>query len=114
MDLEGFLDVEERFWKGDASYYRGRLTEDALMVFGGPVGTLTRERTVETIAAAPRWIEVRMSEPRLIRLSEDAVLLTYRAAARREGDDEPYHAHASSVYVRRNGDWRLAFHQQTA
>ena len=39
-------------------------------------------------------------------------ILTYRARAVR-GDTERYQALVSSVYVRRDGAWKLAFHQQT-
>ena len=51
--------------------------------------------------------------PRSLALSADVAALQYRASARREGDDSPYHALVTSVYVRRDGAWRLALHQQT-
>jgi hypothetical protein len=114
MNLQGHLmNLEEEFWKGDADFYRRNLVDDALMVFAEPVGVLTKDRTVETIAGAPRWVEVHLREPAVVRLAEDAAMVTYKAEARREGDDAPYSALAGSAYVRRGDSWKLAFHQQT-
>jgi hypothetical protein len=39
-------------------------------------------------------------------------VLVYSVVAQREGL-EPYSAVVSSTYVRRDGEWKLAFHQQT-
>ena len=114
MDLEKqLLDLEEQFWKGSGDFYQRHLTDDSLMVFADPVGVLTRDRTIETISAGPRWVEVGFEEVRVVRLTEDAALLTYKASARREGEESQYSARASSAYVRRGGSWKLAFHQQT-
>ena len=74
---------------------------------------LDRTATLEGIAAGPRWSEVRMSDVRSRPLGEDAVGLVYAASARREGDDRPYEALATSVYVLRDGRWRLTLHQQS-
>ena len=48
----------------------------------------------------------------LLRLGPDVASITYRATAVRAGQD-PYHALFTSVYVRREGAWKLALHQQT-
>ena len=45
-------------------------------------------------------------------LSDDAAILSYEVSAERP-DGEPYHAIVSSGYVRRDGEWKLAFHQHT-
>ena len=45
-------------------------------------------------------------------IADDAALLSYRFRGRR-GDDFTYTALMGSVYVRRDGAWRMAFHQQT-
>jgi hypothetical protein len=83
------------------------------MVFAEPVGVLEREDTISSIAAGPRWAEVQLREARLLRLAEDAVLLSYRATARRPDAAAAYDALASSAYVRRSGEWQLDFHQQS-
>lgn len=44
---------------------------------------------------------------------DDAVLLHYRVTARWKHEAEPIVALASSVYVQRANEWKLAFHHQT-
>jgi hypothetical protein len=109
---EQLLDLEEQFWKGGPDFYHENLTDESLMVFPEPVGVLRKERTIETVAAGPRWVEVTFDETRVARLTEDAVMLIYRVTGRRAGG-KTYGALASSVYVRQDDVWRLAFHQQT-
>jgi uncharacterized protein DUF4440 len=103
--------IEKEFWLGGADVYRQRLADEALMVFPGMV--LTKPQTVDAIAAGPRWTSVEFSDQRLMRLAQDGVALIYRASGSRDGDAAPYSALVSSVYVRRNGEWRLALHQQS-
>ena len=103
--------LEKDFWLGGADVYRQHLADEALMIFPGLV--LTKPQTVESIAAATRWKSVEFSEQRLVRLTQDAVALVYRASGSREGDRGPYSALVSSLYVRREEEWRLALHQQS-
>jgi hypothetical protein len=113
MNIAGdLIALEEQFWKGDADFYRQRLTAEALTVFPDPVGVLGKEETVASIVQAPRWRDVEFTEVRAVMLATDAALLVYRATARRAGQ-VTYVTRASSVYVRQNGAWTLAFHQQT-
>jgi hypothetical protein len=74
---------------------------------------LTKAQTVESIATASRWTVVNFSEERLVRLTPDAIALIYRASGSRRGDESVYSALASSVYVRRGSEWKLALHQQS-
>jgi hypothetical protein len=113
LDLEKqLLQFEEQFWKGGADFFRDNLTDDSLMVFADPVGILTKDQTLEAIAASPRWVEVRLREHRIVRLTDDAVIVTYKVNARRESESSEYSALVSSAHVRRRGSWKLAFHQQ--
>ena len=113
-DLEKqLLRLEEQFWKGNVDFYRHNLTEDALMVFQEPVGILARDTIVESLAGSQRWAEVRFRDVHLLRLTDKAAVVTYEASARRGGEPSRYSAFASSVYVKRDGSWVLAFHQQT-
>jgi hypothetical protein len=114
MNIAGeLIALEEQFWKGDADFYRQRLTAEALMVFLDPIGVLGKEETVASIAHAPRWRDVEFTEVKAVMLATDAALLVYRATARRAGQGT-YVTQASSVYVPQDGAWRLAFHQQDA
>jgi len=110
---DDLLTLEREFWKGDAEFYRRRLSDHAVMVFPEPTGVLTRDQVLAAIGAAPRWADVQMDDPRLVALTNETAILTYKATARREGDATPYIALVSSVYVNGDGRWLLAFHQHT-
>ena len=111
--LEQLVELEQRFWDGGADVYEEFLDDQALMVFPAPVGVLVRDETIASIEAAQRWTEARFDDVRLLPLTDDVVVLTYRASARREEDTTEYRAVASSVYVLRADGWRLAVHQQS-
>jgi hypothetical protein len=104
--------LEENFWRADRGFYDTNVADDGLMVFSDPVGVLDKQAATDSIAGGQRWTDVHFDDRRVVAISPDAVILTYRARARR-GDQEPYSARASSAYVRRDGSWRLLFHQQT-
>ncbi len=109
------LALEEEGWRAlsserPAAFFGELLTVHSLMVFPGIV--LSKDRVLAEMAAAPPWAEFGIEEPRVVRLTEQSAVLTYRATARREGEPE-YHALMSSVYVENSGSWRMAFHQQT-
>ena len=110
------LDSEKKLWTNDAVFYENNLIEESLLVFP-ETGVITRSVAVDAIltenAEGRRWAEVQFDEVRSLRLADDAALLTYRAAARWEHEESKSSALASSVYVKRDGVWKLAFHQQT-
>lgn len=110
-DVEELLKIEEQFWKRDAAFYRKHLTDDALMVLPEPAGVLDREQTIQSVGHGARWTEVRMENAKTVRLSDEAVVLAYEARAERAGGR--YAALATSAYVRGDGAWKLALHQQT-
>jgi hypothetical protein len=117
MSLEQqLLDVENRLWKNDAELYHDNLITEALLVFP-ETGIITRDVAVDAIltenAEGRRWAEVDFEGVRSVRLAEDVALLTYRVTARWEHDESAYLALASSIYVKRDGAWKLAFHQQS-
>ena len=117
MSLETqLLEVEKRLWRNDAELYHDNLTDEALLVFP-ETGVITRNVAVDAIQAenaeGRRWAEVDFEEVRSVRLTEEVALLTYRVTARWEHEASEYPALASSVYVKREGAWKLAFHQQS-
>ena len=95
---------------------RVELVEEAVLVFA-ETGQIWREPGLAAIrqenADSRRWAEVQFDEVLTLRLTPDAALLTYRATARWAHASSPIAVFASSVYVRRGGRWKLAFHQQT-
>ena len=110
-NVESLLGKREReFWTGTADFYRN-LADNVLMVFPGM--TLDRDRTIQSIADAPRWTAVTFDKQQCLPLSDAAIALHYHALAVRDGDSLPYSALITSVYVRGGADWLLAIHQQT-
>jgi hypothetical protein len=86
------------------------MTEDALMAF--PFGVMDKEEALSAMASAPPWSHYELQDPRVVPLGPDSGVVTYSVTARREGQ-EPFSAVLSSTFVRREGEWKLAFHQQS-
>jgi hypothetical protein len=61
--------------------------------------------------AGPPWSGYELDGVQAFAPAADTGIVTYGAVARRGGHE--YSALMSSVYVRRDGEWRLALHQQT-
>lgn len=118
MELaEELLQVERRLWTNDAEVYRDNLLPDAQLVFVD-TGVISRDVAVEAIrgenAEGRRWAEVDITEASAWRLTEDVAVFTYKVAARWNDETAPGLWLASSVYVAREGRWRLGLHQQSA
>jgi hypothetical protein len=113
---EQVVSLERALWTNDPVIYRATLIPEATLVFA-ETGLMSRDQAVEAIeqenAEGRRWAEVAFADVRVSPLVEDAVLLHYRVTARWEHEESPITALASSVYVQRENDWKLAFHQQT-
>jgi hypothetical protein len=112
MDIERLIDTERGFWTGDAVYCEANTMPETLFAFA-PTGVIDRAAALDGLRSAPRWTAVDFEDVRVVRLAEDVTLLTYAAAARRDGDARRSRAIATSVYVRHGDAWTLSFHQQT-
>lgn len=117
MEIEKeLLEIERKLWTNDPVFYKSNLTEDSLLVFP-ETGVIGRDIAVDAVskenAEGRRWAEVQFDKVRSLRLTDDAHLLSYSVAARWEHEESWNLALASSVYVKREGLWKLAFHQQT-
>jgi|tagenome__1003787_1003787.scaffolds.fasta_scaffold20857466_2 hypothetical protein len=109
------IETERRGWEALCSddavtYYRRHLLEDAVMAF--PFGLMDREEALSAMEAAQPWSRYDMKEPRVVLLDPDCGVVVYAVTAQREGQDL-FSAVMSSTFVRRDGEWRLAFHQQS-
>lgn len=102
--------IERELAGGDGETYGRHLREDAVVIVPGE--SLDREGTIAAIDRAGGWDAFEITDQRAVQLGEDAALLTYRFGGAR--GDFHYAATLSSAYVRgRDGEWKLAFHQQT-
>ena len=64
------------------------------------------------MASATPWSRYALSDARVLRLGADVATVIYRIRAQREGQPE-FVAVCTSAYVRRDGRWKLALHQQS-
>ena len=114
MSLERELgELEFRFWKGTRNFYDEHLAAEAKAAYPDPVGILDRQAIIDAIDDGARWERVDMENMALVEPAPGVALITYRAKARRLGEDQAYEALVGSVYVKEDGVWKLAFIQQT-
>jgi hypothetical protein len=115
-DLEQeLLEAEWEGWRALASgrggdHYRQHLTANAVMAF--PFGVMSRQEAIDAMGAATPWSSFDLVDPQVVELSADSGIVVYRVNAQRTGE-EPYAAIVSSTFVRGEGRWLLAFHQQS-
>jgi hypothetical protein len=109
---DDLLAMERQLWSGGKAEYRRTLDESCLLAFTEMAGVSGRDEIAEQ-AGASRWHDLEIRVEGFLQPTNDVVLLTYRARAARGDKGEPYEALVSSGYVRRNGGWKLMFHQQT-
>lgn len=113
---EHLLNIERKLWTNDPAFYKDNLTEDCLLVFP-ETGVINRDLAVDAIRKeneeGRKWAEVDFDEMRRLRLTDEVALLSYRVTARWEHEKSAITALASSLYVKRDGMWKLTFHQQT-
>ncbi len=104
--------AEERFWFGGAEHFREALDPACVMAFPAPVGIMQGAGIAESLADAPRWSSLDMTDRHVARPAPDLLVLAYKARGIRDGA-VPYLAYCTSTYRRDGGGWRLVQHQQT-
>ena len=116
-DRETLLDLEHAAWRalssdGDAAvaFYRDVLADDVLMLLPGGMVIDDRDQVLESMSGAP-WTAFELADERVVDLTPDSAVVAYRATAVRDGGE--YTALFNSTYVRDDGAWKLAVHQQT-
>lgn len=102
--------IEQEYWTSPPGRLGNWLTEDALIVT--PDGVQTREQALAAAGQQPRWARVEIADRHAAWPAPDTAVLTYRLAAWPAEAGPPQEARVTSVRVLRDGEWRLAFHQQ--
>jgi hypothetical protein len=112
------LEQERKLWDanlaGDGAFYAEALRDDALAV--SPWGVLDKDAAVAGVNANRiPYVGYRLADAVALPLGADAAVLTYRAEVdgTNEGTPFTHTVYATSAYVREDGSWRSAFHQQT-
>jgi hypothetical protein len=115
---EHLVQLEEESWNalssgGDTAraFFERFLDDNVVMLFPGGMEMHDRDAILESIGDQP-WSWFKIESTHVLVLSETAAILTYRATAQREGDEQ-YEALVSSGYRNTGGAWRMCFHQQT-
>ena len=109
---DDFLPLEKQFWTGNADWYRKNLDDSCLVAFTEMSGLYGKEDIAATIKDEARWRNLDLSVKGFLEPAPGVAILTYEAHATR-ANGEDYAALVSSGYVKRNGSWKMAFHQPT-
>ena len=110
--MDELLELERQFWKAGSAFYREHVAERCLLVFPAMTALLSTADVAATIDNAARWQEVDIEDMHWLTLSDSVVAMSYVARADRPGT-ATYVARVSSIYIRRDCEWKLAFHQHT-
>ena len=110
------LELERAGWDslcqrtGD-EFYGNLMTDDALMVLANGM-VMDRRMVVKSLADAPAWADYEIDDPRLVTVGHGAYALVYTGTGRRDGGDD-FVGIMTSIYLKQDDVWRLAFYQQT-
>lgn len=92
------------------AFYEEGLARDVLMLFPGGMVIEDRADVISSMGG-PAWDGFEISDERVVELGDEVAVVVYRATANR-GETE-YTALFNSTYIREDGTWKLALHQQT-
>jgi hypothetical protein len=93
-----------------ADFYARVLARHVRMLLPGGLVIDDRRQVLESMSGPP-WSSYELDEVSVLPLGDAAAVVSYRGAATRDGHE--YRALFNSTYVREDGEWRLALHQQT-
>ena len=114
---DDLLELERDSWRAlstdgetAARHYAKLLAEDVLMLLPGGLVIDDRQQVIDSMRGAS-WDGFELTDERVLELDDRTAVVAYRATATRS--DQDYEALFNSTYVRTNGAWQLALHQQT-
>ena len=112
------LELERQGWHAlstsgpiAAAFYEHVLDSHVVMLLPGGMVLDDRWSIIEAMSGPP-WASYALEDLRSLEPLPDVCVVHYGVVANREGSPE-YSTLVSSLYVRREDGWRLAFHQQT-
>ncbi|WP_328998982.1 nuclear transport factor 2 family protein [Kribbella sp. NBC_00709] len=116
---EQLLELEDLLWKanreGDGDFYEKYLLDDAIAVT--KFGIIDKATAVPGITANVNpYLKTDRTGERVIVVDDHTAIVTYRVEVTVlvDGDEAQFPAYASTVWTDVSGEWRIAFHQQTA
>ncbi len=116
--LTHLLKLEEKAWNAnknrDAEFFRNYMHDDGLVVTS--FGVINKEQAIKEIENNPReLLHFEIKEPNVITLSDNSALLNYKVNTESslEGEKGSFYAIITTVYVKKNKNWRAIFHQHS-
>jgi uncharacterized protein (TIGR02246 family) len=121
-EQQELLEVERRFWNAiqqkDAQG-TARMTDDGCIVVGAQGLAAIDRKTMAKMTEEGKWelheysFDEQNAQVRF--LNDDVAIVAYRVNERLEVDGRtlPIEANDSSVWVRRDGEWRCALHTES-
>jgi hypothetical protein len=107
------LAIEEKFWAGDAEYFRQNVDQSCLVALTTEMaGLMANADLAATVTNPDRWRNLDIELKGLVEPVDGIAILSYAASAIRESG-EPYAALVSTGYVKRETGWKMMFHQHT-
>ena len=107
------LALEKQFWNGNADFYRNNLDDSCLVVFTKMAGPMKKEQVAGMAKDGQnKWKDLNLDLKGLIEPAHDFALLSYHATGTRL-DGTHHDANVSTGYVKRDGAWKMTFHQQS-
>jgi hypothetical protein len=107
------LALERQFWTGGSKFYQENVDESCLIVFNRDMaGVMSNKDIAATVKNGNRRKDLEIKLKGLVTPSEDTTILSYEARATRESGGR-YAALVSTGYAKRDGRWKMVFHQQT-
>jgi hypothetical protein len=121
-DSQTLLEVERRFWeamKTKDPRSAEKMTDDGCIVVGAQGVSAVDRKTMAKLTEEGKWelqqytIQDKNAKVRLI--ADDVAIVAYTVTERVvvDGQTLPLEANDSSVWVKRNGEWRCALHTES-
>ena len=108
---EQIAGLERRLWLEGSEAFDKIMAPECFMVFPKPIGILTRQEILASLGNFARWDEVTIEGGPWQLPTENVVVFSYEAQAKR--GEQPYAAFCSSTYVFIGQVWRIVLHQHT-
>lgn len=115
---DSLLVVERGAWEAwktkNTSFYQTNLVPES--VYLSAYGVSTHDETLDQVTKLPCTVQgYDIQKPRSVRMTADVALLTAYVTAKYtcNGKDIDAADWVSTVFVKRDGGWRIAFHQET-
>ncbi|MFZ0393930.1 MAG: nuclear transport factor 2 family protein [Terracidiphilus sp.] len=96
----------------DGERLRAMLTEDFLE-FGSSGRVWTRKSIIELLATEKNFFPPAIEDFQCAMLTDKVALVTYRTLRNDGKSGESLESLRSSIWTRRDGEWRMRFHQGT-